>query len=162
MKPLEFGPGVWTGLIADLRRRGQGRRESGAFLLGCETEVVKFVETWLPYDELDPASLNYDYIRLETSAFPKLWAHCEARGVQVVADVHTHPGMPEQSESDQAYPMVSISGHVALIVPWFARAGVTPADLSFNVYLGGGEWDSKFRQEAADLIKLGEDDQHGR
>ena len=153
MKPLEFASGVWDALMNDLWRRGEGRRESGAFLLGQQTEVAKVVEVWLPYDELDPQSSSYDYIRLETSAFPKLWAACEARGLEVVADVHTHPAGSGQSQSDRAHPMLSFAGHVALIVPRFARPEIRPEDVSFNVYLGGGEWLSRYRDDAAALIK---------
>lgn len=155
MKQLEFAPGVWSALMADLRRRGGGRRESGAFLLRNPTENVNAIDAWLPYDDLDPKSLNYAYVRLESSAFSRLWAICAERKLEVIADVHTHPMGPRQSLSDRANPMVSLAGHIALIVPRFARGDVVPRDLSFNVYLGEGKWVSYFHENAASLIKLG-------
>jgi len=154
MKPLEFAPGVWSTLMADLHRRGGGWRESGAFLLCQTTDTVRVVQTWLPYDELAPESLNYSYIRLESSAFSHLWAICADLKLEVVADVHTHPMGPRQSPLDRAHPMISLVGHIALIVPRFACGNVKPRDLSFNIYQGGGKWVSYFHDDAASLIKL--------
>lgn len=154
MKPLEFAPGVWTSLMADLYRRGGGCRESGAFLVRQATVDTQVVQAWLPYDELDPNSLNYAYVRLESVAFSRLWEICTMRNFQIVADVHTHPMGPRQSRSDRANPMISLSGHIALIVPRFAKGNVRPRDVSFNVYLGEGKWDSYFKNNAASLIIL--------
>lgn len=153
-KPLEFRLGIWAALIADLRKRGGGRRESGAFLLGEVCEHAKVVHAWLPYDELDSSSLNYDYIRLSTEAFSKLWSVCEQHRMQVVADVHTHPLGPSQSPSDRANPMIGLTGHLALIVPHFAQGNVSPADVSVNVYKGAKRWKSYFGMQAAAHIKL--------
>ncbi len=154
VKPLEFQWEVWTSLILDLRKRGGGHRESGAFLLGHVGPTVKAVRAWLPYDELDPGSLNYEYVRLSTAAFSRLWTICAERDMQVVGDVHTHPLGPAQSLSDRVNPMVSIAGHMALIVPGFAMGEVTPADVSVNVYRGSHKWSSHFGSQAAALIKL--------
>jgi proteasome lid subunit RPN8/RPN11 len=154
MNRLEFAPGIWSALMADLRRRGRGWRESGAFLLGHAKDTVRVVQAWLPYDELDPQSHNYIYVRLESTAFSRLWAICAERKLEVVADVHTHPMGPRQSTSDRTYPMISLAGHIALIVPRFGRGNVRPTDLSFSVYLGGGKWVSYFHEDAASLIKL--------
>jgi proteasome lid subunit RPN8/RPN11 len=42
--------------------------------------------------------------------------------MEVLADVHTHPGLDSsQSETDRTHPMISESGHVALIVPSYAK-----------------------------------------
>ncbi|CPH74439.1 hypothetical protein [Burkholderia pseudomallei] len=154
MKPLEFQPGVWTDLLADLRARGKGRRESGAFLLGSETESVRSVARWVSYEDLDPKSKMHSIIKLDTTAFPKLWDLCAKLELQVMADVHTHPGRPIQSRSDQAFPMLAMAGHIALIVPQFAAANVTTSDVSLNVFLGRGAWRSFYGAQAASLIRL--------
>jgi len=151
---LEFAPGVWAALIEDLRRRGRGVRESGAFLLGRQRAGVRLVTQWLPYEELDPGALNFDYVRLESAAFSRLWDACAARGLEPVADVHTHPFGPRQSISDREHPMISLPGHVALIVPRFAEGGILPIDVSVNVYLGGGRWESHFEREAQARIAV--------
>lgn len=154
MTPLEFPRRTWTALIMDLRQRGQARRESGAFLLGKICQGVKSVHDWLPYDKLDPGSLNYDYVRLSSESFSRLWQICEQRGLQVVADVHTHPLGPAQSPSDRANPMVSVAGHIALIVPRFATDDVQPIDVSVNVYFGSKRWRSFFGPDASRFIQI--------
>ena len=156
VKPLEFRAGLWSALMEDLRHRGNGLRESGAFLLGTVDKDGRVVREWLPYDDLDAAAQNFDYVRLSTNAFSKLWEACLMRQMEVVADVHTHPCGPAQSPSDRANPMISLPGHVALVVPHFALGDIRPVDVSVNVYLGKGRWKSYFRQGASTLIKLHE------
>ena len=140
--------------MEDLRIRGKGRRESGAFLLATSDAGDYVVRRWLSYGELDPKSLAYSYVRLESAAFAKLWDWCGRHGVKVVADVHTHPCGPGQSLSDKTHPMVSLAGHVALIVPWFAQRDPQPHDVSFNVYEGSGKWSNFYQRDAASLIVM--------
>lgn len=151
---LEISASLWTELIADLRRRGGGARESGAFLLGAVDGAVRRVEAWVPYDELDLNALTYDYVRLDTAAFARLWSKCSELGMVVVADVHTHPGSPRQSNSDRVNPMVSQAGHIALIVPNFARGQVAPRNLSVNVYMGDKRWESFFNRDAQARVRV--------
>jgi proteasome lid subunit RPN8/RPN11 len=134
---------VWKRLLAALRRRGQGRRESGAFLLGCRdvdgrARVVDFVL----YDDLDPRCLDSGIVHFNGRYFSDLWAICDARGLTVVADVHTHPGGAGQSESDQAHPMIARSGHLALILPNFAREPLTRPQVGIYRYRGAKRWDA--------------------
>lgn len=151
---LEISVALWAGLMADLCRRGGGRRESGAFLLGSMAGDIRRVESWVPYDELDPDALKAGYVCLATAAFTRLWATCAEVGKVVVADVHTHPGGPRQSVSDRANPMISRAGHVALIVPRYARGQVSPLDLGVNVYLGDKQWESYFKLDAQARVQL--------
>lgn len=153
-KPLEVPAPLWKALIDDLRQRGFGKRESGAFLLGTMDGDVRRVQAWVPYDELDANALSAGYVRLDTSAFTRLWAICAEKYLTVVADVHTHPGSPNQSRSDRANPMISQAGHFALIVPKFACGPVAPRDVSVNVYLGSKQWASFFKRDAQALIRL--------
>lgn len=145
---------TWLELMADLRARGRAKRESGAFLLGRAVGQVRLVQRWVAYDVLDPDALSYGYVRLNTQAFTKLWALCEELRLEVVADVHTHPGNPRQSSSDRANPMISQPGHVALIVPNFAQGVVLPYSVSVNIYAGNKRWNSFFGRNAEMLIHL--------
>lgn len=151
---LEFGTDLWDALIADLRTRGKGRRESGAFILGELRGSSRVSIDFIPYEELDPRAQHYAYVRLGTDAFSRLWEECSKRHLQVIADVHTHPCGPRQSSSDRDNPMISLAGHVALIVPNFAHGSVTPADVSVNVYHGQGRWTTHLDTEAAKLLTI--------
>jgi proteasome lid subunit RPN8/RPN11 len=151
---LEFTHVIWNSLMADLAKAGRGERESGAFLLGTHTKGRRQVHAWLPYGDVDPPSLNYGIIRLRPDAFPRVWGRCSELGMEVVADIHTHPHGPQQSSSDRTYPMISIPGHLALIAPRFATHKVTTQDVSLNRYLGGGRWESFLGDSAAARIQL--------
>ncbi|KRB79048.1 hypothetical protein ASE07_04995 [Noviherbaspirillum sp. Root189] len=145
---------LWTDLISDLRLRGGGIRESGAFLLGDANGLTRRVRMWVPYDALDPNALAKGYVCLSTAAFTKLWGKCSEFGMAVVGDIHTHPKGPRQSVSDKTNPMISQAGHVALIVPHYAQGNVMPSDVSVNVYLGGKQWSSFYGQDAQNRIQL--------
>lgn len=151
---LELPEPVWADLIEDLRRRGGGIREAGAFLLGELNGGTRRVRTWIPYDDLDADALAQGYVRLSTAAFTKLWAKCSELEMIVVGDVHTHPKGPRQSMSDMANPMISQAGHVALIIPNYAQGKVTPNDVSLNVYQGAKQWSSFFGHDAQRRIQL--------
>lgn len=150
-QPLEFAPGHWQTLMQELWRRGDERRESGAFLLASRHSPRR-VQQWVMYDELDPSSRRYAYVRLEPIAFTRVFEICGRLQLEILADIHTHPFEPHQSASDCDNPMVAIPGHIALIAPYFARAPVSPADVSVNIYGGDGRWSSFLGREAATLI----------
>lgn len=150
-KPLEFAPGLWRVLMHDLWKRGAEKREAGAFLVAPRRQP-DVVRHWIPYDELEPDALRRQYVKLEPAAFSRLSTLCSRFDVWVVADIHTHPLAPVQSESDREHPMLSLPGHIALIAPYFARGQVAPFDVSFNVYRGAGQWFSCFGPDAAALI----------
>ncbi|MDO6435746.1 hypothetical protein Q4E93_34345 [Flavitalea sp. BT771] len=131
---------LWEQLIAELRGRGHGKRESGALLLakGQENEIVRFI----CYDDLDPHAFDTGIVRFDTSGFIPLWKICQAEGLQVVADVHTHPsGWTGQSSSDTYHPIIHQAGHMALIVPHFAMKNQkTLRGVGIYEYLGAYQW----------------------
>ena len=149
-RPLEFVPGLWDALMRDLYKRGEQTRETGAFL--CSSRDSSPVCRWITYDEVDPASVEFPYIRLASAAFGRLAEVCSAESLLVVADIHTHPGVPRQSRSDRRHPMIGLAGYVALIAPRYARGDVRPRDVSFNFYCGDYRWRSYFGPDAGALI----------
>jgi proteasome lid subunit RPN8/RPN11 len=134
---------TWQRLLRDLRDRGKGARESGAFLLGHEDERGRRrITDYMLYDDLDPQALDTGIIHLDGSHFGKLWDLCAERKLMVVADVHTHPGGSGQSSSDRAHPIIARAGHIALIVPNFAAAPVDLTAIGIYRYGGGGRWNT--------------------
>ncbi len=133
---------LWLRLIWQLRKRGEGRRESGAFLLGpgCRGRVSDF----LCYDDLDSRCLDRGIIRFDGRGYVPLWKYCSDHKLKVIADVHTHPSTwTAQSEADRSHPMVAQSGHTALILPCYARRSwFGPKGAGLFRYLGGGHWET--------------------
>ena|ERR1019366_1775162 len=137
---LKIKKAVWTELIKELRKRGKGVQESGAFLLGRigTNEILQFK----CYDDLDPDCLG-GIITFKGSAYSLLWNYCTDNQLTVLADVHTHPGSwTGQSGSDQQHPMISQIGHIAIIVPNYAQKRRTSLKgVGFYKYLGEKKWE---------------------
>jgi proteasome lid subunit RPN8/RPN11 len=111
---------LWIRLNNNLRKQGNGERESGAFLLGSLTEskVINFI----CYIELDKNSLDDRSIHFRSQYYTKLWDICNQRKLQVLADVHTHPSSnTNQSLIDKTHPMIIQNEHIALIIPHYAK-----------------------------------------
>ena len=112
---------LWRQVIAQLRRRGAGERESGAFLLGQRHGDIGRITTHICYDELDPGAYQSGAIAFHAVGCAALWKYCREENLQVLADVHTHPGAGVwQSPTDQQNPMLPVVGHTAIILPNFA------------------------------------------
>lgn len=130
----------WRRILRDLELRGEGRHESGAFLLGEKTNGHLRVREVVFYDELDPTAYSTGVCVLRGDAFARLWTICRERQLTVIADVHTHPGAARQSEADRTNPMVARAGHVGIIVPRYARPPVVRSQLGIYEYRGGHAW----------------------
>lgn len=95
------------------------------------------------YDDLAPESLVDGRIVFPSGGYGPLWRRCRERRMEVVADVHTHPGIARQSPTDREHPMISERGHVALIVPDFAMRHFYAAELGVYEYLGAHQWNDR-------------------
>jgi hypothetical protein len=134
---------LWRRLCRDLQIRGRNRsRESGAFLLGRVEAGRRHVIDYILYDDLDPHSLDTGIVRFDGRYFSELWAYCKSHDVQVVADIHVHPGGAAQSGSDRANPMISLKGHIAFILPDFASRPWSRRTLGIYQYEGAKQWTS--------------------
>lgn len=137
---LHCPPRLWRALVAELDRRGGRRHEAGAFLLGSIAGHCRHASDIVYYDELDPEAYASGVCILQSDAFARLWSICRERRLTVVADVHTHPGAAYQSQSDRTNPMVARAGHVAVILPDFARAPVDFSQVGVFEYRGEHQW----------------------
>ena len=146
---------LWRAGLAELHRRGGGRRESGAFLLGRDAGRRRTIERFVFYDELDPRCLDTGIVDFDGAGFPPLWRICAESGLAVVADVHTHPGRPGQSHADRDNPMIATRGHIALIVPAFARQPVGADRLGIYEYQGGHRWRDRGGPRAGRYFYIG-------
>ena len=134
---------LWQNLTAKLRERGRSAsRESGAFLLGFLSQGRARIVDFILYDDLDPHALDTGIVHFDGRYFGALWDICKRRGLSVIADVHVHPGGSGQSGSDQVHPMISRAGHIALILPNFARVPIERSAIGIYRYLGNKCWHS--------------------
>jgi proteasome lid subunit RPN8/RPN11 len=133
---------VWINLIYDLRKRGNGTRESGAFLLGSHSADMDKIKKYICYDDLDPHALDKGFVILKSTGFSALWDYCRKYDLEILGDIHTHPGkIARQSETDRVNPMISEKGHIALILPEYARAWCWfMQNIAVYEYVGAYTW----------------------
>jgi hypothetical protein len=133
----------WKNIVAELERRGGRQHEAGAFMLGIERHGRFEIADAVFYDDLDPNAYATGVCVLHGDAFAKLWGICRQRKLSVVADVHTHPDVGFQSLSDKANPMVARAGHIAIILPNFARWPIAQDRTGVYEYRGDHEWSDR-------------------
>jgi hypothetical protein len=162
-RSLEIDAEMFAGLISELARQGGGTRESGAFLLAnTAADPACFDGGWQKvtaiayYDTLDPGSLTGN-IAFTADGYTALAALCRRDGLQIAADIHTHPGRHvRQSHTDAAHPMVALPGHIALIAPRFAEGTIEISDLGAHHYHGDGQWTSRYGGDVASILRVTE------
>ncbi len=137
---LSFSRSHWSGCIGQLHRRGRERHESGCFILGAIDGSRRRAVRSVYYDELDPKAYESGVCVLHGGAFSRLWEICRRDGLSVVADIHTHEGEAFQSTADRRNPMIARHGHVAVIVPNYARGPVWRHQLGLYRYEGEHRW----------------------
>jgi proteasome lid subunit RPN8/RPN11 len=142
LRPLKVRCSVafWFQLQRQLRLRANGERESGAFLLGNSAHDVATLAEAVYYDDLDPQALRTGIVRFDGQYYARLWEICRRTGLDVVADVHTHPASAHQSQSDRSHPMMARSEHIALIVPDFASDWLAINRVRAYEYMGNRNW----------------------
>lgn len=147
---------LWRHGLEGLRRCGEGRRESGAFLLGRQQGRRRIVNRFILYNDLDPHCLDTGIVVFDGAGYGPLWRLCRETGLEVVGDIHTHPdGIARQSGADRANPMVAIPGHIALIVPKFAERPFGPRELGIYEYGGAHRWHCHSGPAAAKFFYIG-------
>lgn len=145
----------WKKIVAELERRGENLHEAGAFLLGIERTGRKEVRDVIFYDDLDRNAYSSGVCILHGDAFSKLWARCRQTGLTVIADVHTHNGAGFQSEADRTNPMVAREGHIAIILPDFARWPIRKNRLGIYEYHGQHTWTDRSPSQADKFFYTG-------
>ena len=147
---------LWASVIFDLRRRGGGVRESGAFLLGRDNRNPARVSTYICYDEVDPKAYQHGAIAFHANGCAVLWQHCREKQVQLLIDVHTHPGPDvRQSSIDERHPMLPVVGHTAMIVPNYAKTRWWSLKaIGIYEYLGSFKWRTYLPSAPGRRVKL--------
>ncbi len=131
---------LWKEGLEELRTRTRGAHESGAFLLGSKEGARRRITRFSYYDDLDPYSLYTGIVVFDGSGYGPLWRLCQETGLTVVADVHVHGGAARQSNADRDNPMIALPGHIAIILPDFAKRIFWQHELGIYEYEGQHRW----------------------
>lgn len=130
---------LWFKLMAGLKKRSNGCRESGGFLLAKsgEKRIIKVVF----YDQFDKTVADSGIIQFKGAI--SFYEFLAKTGMNVIADIHTHPTKnTSQSYSDQTHPMIRIKDHIAIIAPnYVVNPLIFPKHCSLYKYLGNFQWE---------------------
>src|SRR5262249_53116572 len=75
---------LWNKGLNELRKRTEGKHESGAFLLGCRDGERRRIVRFVYYDDLDPHSLDTGIVVFDGEGYGPLWRICRETGLTVV------------------------------------------------------------------------------
>jgi hypothetical protein len=157
---LTFADNLWRMLVGELHRRTAGVHESGAFLLGVLDGTQRHVREIVYYDDLDRRAYDTGVVMLHGDAFARLWDVCATRALAVVGDVHVHALGAGQSRADRENPMIARSGHLAMILPRFARPPIRRWSIGIYEYLGNHQWQAHGGYGAARILNIVADERH--
>ncbi|WP_292836618.1 hypothetical protein [Microbacterium sp.] len=157
-RPLLISRRRFTRLLRELHRRGEDRRESGAFLLahrdarpiagGLEITGIIY------YDDLDADCLTGG-ITMHAIGLSRLNQLCRERGLRVLGDIHTHPSRYiQQSRIDATHPMIALPGHLAFIAPNYAAGPIRATDLGGHRLLPGGAWEPAYGADVTGMLRV--------
>jgi hypothetical protein len=83
------------------------------------------------------------------------WLH--ERGISVLVQAHTHPGAAFHSGTDDRWPTIETIGFLSLVVPSFARGGLSGLPGCYLAeYRGSGNWREVLRSEMLQRIRMEE------
>lgn len=137
---LVCGEALWRVGVKELHRRTGGKIESGAFLLGVKDSHMRRIKEFIFYDDIDPSCFKNGIVEFNGNLLGEVWEICRKKNFVVVADVHVHPGGYWQSHSDRTNPIIPQTGHLALVLPNFAKGEPMPGRLGVYEYEGNHEW----------------------
>ncbi|EKS34473.1 MAG: hypothetical protein GY844_11405 [Bradyrhizobium sp.] len=106
-----------------LRRGGAVECEAVVLWLGRGPRGAERIEEAYRPDQI----AEKDFFRIPPAAMKDLMAHLRRTRLQVVAQVHSHPGRAFHSEADDEWAIVRNRGALSLVVPRFG-AGATVAN----------------------------------
>jgi proteasome lid subunit RPN8/RPN11 len=114
---------LWDQTLSLLRDRSNGRRESGAVVLGNRTSTTqRFATKVVGYHELCDDRATEVFVELSEDGKLRLYSQLEREKLQMVAMVHTHPeGWVGLSPIDQANQLSSRVGFWSIVLPHFGR-----------------------------------------
>lgn len=78
-------------------------------------------------------------------------------GIQLIGQIHSHPSEAYHSETDDAYPIVTVLGGISVVVPNFATGAIDLTDWAVYRFLPAIGWTELNQLEKDTLLHIVED-----
>lgn len=140
-QPLVIPSRLWDETQRGLGERSQGRRESACIWAGQRSPEQCVVQEVVFLDDLPGVRGRSLQHRTPKHALDQLFQILREKGLQIVADVHTHPhDWVDLSRVDQRNPIEHRIGLIAIILPDYAQRAISLVDIGVHEYLGSYQW----------------------
>jgi len=141
----------------DAQLRAAGRARSECFVLWSGVQEGETLQIRTAYI---PRQTAYEFsdglcVRVEGDELHRLNVWLFEHGERLAVQVHSHPTKAYHSETDDAYPIVTVRGGLSLVVPDFGRAGLLGIGVAYY-RLGTSGWDELSHHEAKRMVQFGE------
>jgi hypothetical protein len=142
-----------------LRRVGKDGNEGFALWAGERHGSIFYVtECIIPAQ----SGLRYEggvCVRVEADELFRLNVHLYEAGLQLVAQLHSHPGDAYHSDTDDAFPIATVSGALSLVIPDFAREPFALDRCAVYRLLPARGWVGLSDEESSALIIIDDDEE---
>jgi hypothetical protein len=78
-------------------------------------------------------------------------------GMQLIAQIHSHPGEAYHSKTDDAYPIVTVVGGISVVVPNFAIGGLNLKEWAVYRFMPETGWTELSQAKKETFIKINDD-----
>ena len=140
-----------------LRRVGRDGYEGFALWAGMrEGDVFQVTECIIPAQ----SGLRYEdgvCVRVDGDELYRLSVHLYEAELQLVAQLHSHPGSAYHSDTDDAFPIATTAGAFSLVIPDFATAPFALDRCAIYRLIPGEGW-VELCGEALSIIQVVDDD----
>lgn len=147
------------GANSHLREAGQRSCEAFALWAGSRQDSVFLVkELIIPAQQ----ALAFEDGVCVTVASPELFrinVHLHNEGLELIAQLHSHPNEAYHSETDDRYPIATRAGALSIVVPNFARATFAIESSAVFRLSARSEWIAMSADEACRLIRVADDEE---
>lgn len=146
---------LWEQTLSLLRDRSDGRRESGAIVLGTGNSTKQRVaSSVVGYHELCDDRATEVFLEVSEAGKLRLYSQLEHNKLQLVAMIHTHPeGWVGLSQIDQANQLSSRIGFWSIVLPYFGKQPCELDLIGFHIRQREG-WHQLDHQERLQTFHL--------
>jgi hypothetical protein len=156
-KQLEVGRYILPTSILDvtrhhLRLHGDASAEAALCWAGTVHGEDAFITTALLFTNAS----SYGAVHVSPEQTGLLYAHCHARGLTLLAQVHSHPSQAFHSPTDEKSPHSSVKGFLSVVIPNFGRCSFAEftdwAVFEQTAYEAWAEWTSEQKRIRLQVI----------
>lgn len=79
-------------------------------------------------------------------------------GMRLIAQIHSHPGEAYHSDTDDAYPIVTVAGGISIVVPNFATGGLKLSEWAVYRFIPNEGWMELSVIQKETLLKIVDDE----